>query len=468
MAGYIGARSVTLNTTVATAQDVTATDTTPEVTIINNTHEDSDSGREGKVIFKGQQSGGEESTLAEIEAHHHGSSDDEQGSLVFRTNDGSDGASPTEAMRITSGQRLGLGENDPDTNFHIDATSSGNFTEAMRISNTGGGANEGNYIQWEIANTSGHGPRIGGRREGTGGTGLHFYTGEINGAPTEKARLDHDGNLLVGHTDPFSPISNGGAGVSAMANGQLFCGMAGTPLYANREDSDGDIAVFRKDGSAVGTIGCSGGNNLYISGTATNHAGLTFATQSILPTTQGTANNDTVDLGQNGNAFDDVYATNTSIQTSDQNEKQQIASLTDAEITAAKALSKLFKTFKWNSAVTTKGDNARTHTGVIAQQIETAMSDAGLDAGKYAFFISGTWWETQTEVAAVEADEENGIEAKDAYTRTDTYQTKEEAPEGATERNRKGIRYPELLSFIGAATEQRLTSIESRLTALEG
>jgi hypothetical protein len=30
-----------------------------------------------------------------------------------------------------------------------------------------------------------------------------------------------------------------------------------------------------------------------------------------------------------------------------------------------------------------------------------------------------------------------------------------------------GIRYPELLAFIGAATEQRLTTIEARITALE-
>jgi hypothetical protein len=59
------------------------------------------------------------------------------------------------------------------------------------------------------------------------------------------------------------------------------------------------------------------------------------------------------------------------------------------------------------------------------------------------------------------------VEAQEAYTRTDTYETAEEAPEGATERNRKGIRYPELLSFIGAATEQRLASIETRLDALE-
>ena len=103
MAGYIGSRSqVVSSTSIAKAQDFTATDTTPEVTIVNNTHEDTDGGREGKVIFKGQQSGGEESTLAEIEANHHGSSDDEKANLIFRTNDGSDGASPTERLRIDS------------------------------------------------------------------------------------------------------------------------------------------------------------------------------------------------------------------------------------------------------------------------------------------------------------------------------------------------------------------------------
>ena len=58
------------------------------------------------------------------------------------------------------------------------------------------------------------------------------------------------------------------------------------------------------------------------------------------------------------------------------------------------------------------------------------------------------------------------VEAREAYTRTDTYDTLEEAPEGATERTRLGIRYPELLAFIGAATEQRLASIEARLDAI--
>ena len=73
------------------------------------------------------------------------------------------------------------------------------------------------------------------------------------------------------------------------------------------------------------------------------------------------------------------------------------------------------------------------------------MTDAGLDAGDYAFFISDTWWEADGE----------------------SYDTAEEAPEGATERTRLGIRYPELLAFVGAATEQRLANIETRLAALE-
>jgi len=102
MGGYIGSRSVVLSTTAANVQDVTATDTTPEVTIVNTTHEDTDGGREGKVIFKGQQSGGEETTLAEIQGSHDGASDDEKGDLIFKTNDGSDGASPTERLRIDS------------------------------------------------------------------------------------------------------------------------------------------------------------------------------------------------------------------------------------------------------------------------------------------------------------------------------------------------------------------------------
>ena len=127
----------------------------------------------------------------------------------------------------------------------------------------------------------------------------------------------------------------------------------------------------------------------------------------------------------------------------------------------AKSCKGLLRSFRWKSAVADKGDDARIHFGIIAQDLQDAFTAEGLDAGRYAMFISGTWWETQTEVAAVEAVDEvtdedgnvttEAVEAKDAYTRTDTFETLAEAPVGATERTRLGVRYSELLAFIIAA-----------------
>ena len=236
-------------------------------------------------------------------------------------------------------------------------------------------------------------------------------------------------------------------------------------LAIHRQASDGKYIEFYRGSTNGGGIFSDGGNTAYVGG---NGCGLLMRTSDMVPTqSTGVPVDNTEDLGDALYRFDDLFATNGTIQTSDANEKQQIATLTDAEITAAKAISKLFKTFKWNDSVAEKGDAARTHTGVIAQDVEAAMADAGLDAGNYAFFTKNTWWEIDVDVPAVEADEENNIKAQDAYTRTDKYEVFEEAPEGAVERTRRGVRYPELLAFIGAATEQRLASIEARLDALE-
>uniref|UniRef100_A0A6M3JD48 Putative tail protein n=2 Tax=viral metagenome TaxID=1070528 RepID=A0A6M3JD48_9ZZZZ len=89
------------------------THATPYITLHNDTHEDTDGGRESRLIFKGEQSGGEETTLARIEASHDGSADTEHGQLVGYTNDGADGDTPTEGMRLS---RAGISTaNDPNT-----------------------------------------------------------------------------------------------------------------------------------------------------------------------------------------------------------------------------------------------------------------------------------------------------------------------------------------------------------------
>ena len=264
---------------------------------------------------------------------------------------------------------------------------------------------------------------------------------------TERMRIDATNTTVsVGTTDINLHNSNT-AGINLGGNGnlgQIIASCDGNrPLILHRASNDGQLVEFGCQTSTTGEIG-SRGNNIYIAGA---NAGIKFGNNSAFVPTDSSGNNsdNTRDVGSSSVRFDDIFATNSSIQTSDQNEKEQIASLTTAEITAAKAISKLFKTFKWQDKVAAKGDAARTHAGVIAQEVQTAMTDAGLDAADYAFWCSDTWWEANGE----------------------TYDTADEAPEGATQRTRLGIRYAELLAFIGAATEQRLADIETRLTALE-
>ena len=167
---------------------------------------------------------------------------------------------------------------------------------------------------------------------------------------------------------------------------------------------------------------------------ASGGTGLQFYTFSsskwIGPCDNGGNNVDNaIDLGTSSVRFDDVYATNGTIQTSDRNEKQDIQALTDAEQRVATACKGLIRRYRWISSVEEKGDDARYHFGAIAQDVEAAFIAEGLDAGDYALFIKTTWWEYE------------GV----------SYDTQESAPEGAVENTRLGLRYNQLFAFIISA-----------------
>ena len=311
----------------------------------------------------------------------------ESGKMLF-VNNGS------EAMRIDSSGNLLVGTTgNPDSGaLHI---AGGGITHSSTQFN----ARAGTGNQYEIVNRN--------------GAGFDFY---VNNASNLAARLDSSGNLLVGKTSTSSAF----AGAMLYNTGRVFGTVDGDYCARfNRLTSDGDIVQFQKDGTTVGSIASHNGVGLRVNSQAADgylqKAGVDlyiWGTGYFCP-----ASDNQKDLGLLSLRWDDIYATNGTIQTSDQNEKQDIAELTDAEQRVAVAAKGLLRKFRWRDAVAEKGDEARTHFGIIAQDLQAAFAAEGLDAGDYAMFIHTTW-----------TDEETG-----------------------EERSRMGVRYSELLAFIIAA-----------------
>jgi hypothetical protein len=352
----------------------------------------------------------------------------------------------TSTLHVDStNNRVGVGTSSPARTLHVNSGGTNGIATFESTDSTG--------VVWVADGNSANTSQVG---LGAVTDDMLLYAGG-----SEAMRLDASGNLLVGKTS--GTIASQGHELRSAANGGWagFTNDGERVAFFNRMTSDGQIAVFRKDNVDVGSIGTNSSAPYFATAVGSNLVGLKIQGGSaprIVPTNgSGVSTDNYADLGESNARFDDIYVLSV-ISTSDRNEKQDIAELSDAEQRVALAAKGLMRKFRWKNRVAEKGDDARIHCGIIAQDLQAAFAAEGLDAGDYAMFISTTWWETQTEVPAVDAvaevlDEEGNVvteavEAVDAYTRTDTYETQEEAPEGATERTRLGVRYSELLAFI--------------------
>jgi hypothetical protein len=127
-------------------------------------------------------------------------------------------------------------------------------------------------------------------------------------------------------------------------------------------------------------------------------------------------------LGAAGALWSEVFASTATINTSDARLKTFLT-IEEAESSAALEIKANLRKFKFNSAIESKGEDARIHFGVSAQQIGEIMTSHGLDPHRYSFFCYDEW--------EAELDEDGN----------------EISPAG----NAYGIRYEELLCFIMAA-----------------
>jgi hypothetical protein len=216
---------------------------------------------------------------------------------------------------------------------------------------------------------------------------------------------DRTSDFVVGNT------SNGGATITAgsFVTGQRYkIASIGTTDFTLIGASANTVGVeFVASGAGTGT------------GTAITVPMPYFVVAASGATRPGT--DDTRSLGTASFRWTEVFAVAPSINTSDAREKQQLAELTSAEKAVALRCKGLLRSFKFNSAVDKKGDGARIHFGIVAQDLAEAFRAEKLDPDKYAMFCYDVWGETL----------EDGTFVKTG--------------------DRYGVRYEELLAFIIAS-----------------
>jgi hypothetical protein len=132
---------------------------------------------------------------------------------------------------------------------------------------------------------------------------------ENNAGTTEYARFDSSGNFLVGTVDT-NPTTGTSEGIVLGVGGIMLASNANDAAIAlNRITTDGAIAIFKKDGSPVGSIGTLSGTTYIHSGTV----GLTMfdtggSLDRIYPaTSNGSGRDAAIDLGDSSTRFKDLY-----------------------------------------------------------------------------------------------------------------------------------------------------------------
>lgn len=135
-------------------------------------------------------------------------------------------------------------------------------------------------------------------------------------------------------------------------------------------------------------------------------------------------------VGSAANRCNTVYAVTGAINTSDEREKTELLTISEAERLAAIEIRGAIRKFKFKDAVSAKGEKARIHFGVGAQTVKSIMEKHGLNAFDYGLLCYDEWEQSNRVVVD---DSGNDVEVS--------------SPAG----NRYGIRYDELAMFILAA-----------------
>jgi hypothetical protein len=197
-------------------------------------------------------SGNRESGAIDV---NHNTAGGDNASMNFVVRDGSN--TMQERMRIDSSGNVGIGLDNPSRKLQVRNNSSTAYNPStaalnavVNIQNNTSGASNNALLSFT---TESNGEWYIGGVQNSGNTASDFvFTSRNSGTRAERMRIDSSGNVLVGKTSSsFSTV-----GVEATSTGKIRATMSSdNPISLNRTTTDGDIAVFAKDGATVGSIG---------------------------------------------------------------------------------------------------------------------------------------------------------------------------------------------------------------------
>lgn len=147
--------------------------------------------------------------------------------------------------------------------------------------------------------------------------------------------------------------------------------------------------------------------------------------------------------GNSGNRWKQLFATTTTISTSDERLKTSITDVPDEVLDAWGDVN--WKQFQMRDAVEKKGANARLHNGLIAQRIDEVFKAHGLDASRYGLFCHDEWEERP------EGCDKDGNVIRQAEPAGDMY----------------SLRYEEALCMEAAYQRRRADRMVARISEME-
>ena len=262
--------------------------------------------------------------------------------------------------------------------------------------------------------------------------------------------VNSSGNVGIGTSSPSNPsgtsltvfdtsiprinLKNSTTGDTSTVGGEIR--QSGNQfLITNRQNSDlifgtNNTEKMRINSSGDVKIGSNlrlthvGGYPALVGDAGTGGIAINVNQPGIVPATTSGEQDNVQDLGRAGIRWDDVYATNGTIQTSDANEKENITT-SDLSLDFINQLNPVSYRFIGKT---------RTHYGLIAQEIESLLSTIGKQSSDFAGFI------------------------KSPVTDDDGNETGE---------YKYGLRYNEFISPIIKAIQEQQTIIESQQSQID-